>query len=69
MRASPLLGGRRMKKQSSAYLIAELAEGLTITELPLTERTDRWWDMFWFYIELSEAQRLKECRANEIKHR
>lgn len=48
-----------MKKHDSAYYVAMLAEGLSETELPLIGRTDRWWDLFWFYLGLAEARRLK----------
>lgn len=48
-----------MKKHNSAYYATVLAEGLSEKELPFEHRSDGWWDMFWHYIGLNEAQRLK----------
>ncbi len=57
-----------MKKLNSAEYTAILAEGLTISELPLKNRSDRWWDMFWYYRGLTESKRLKG-RNDEAEHR
>ncbi|MDE6442365.1 MAG: hypothetical protein K2L12_06420 [Clostridia bacterium] len=51
-----------MKKYSSAYYAAMLAEGLSEAELPLDGRTDKWWDEFWHYIGIAEAQSIKELQ-------
>lgn len=49
-----------MKMFNSAKYAALLAEGLTENELPLSNRSVKWWDMFWHYIAVDEAQRLRE---------
>lgn len=49
-----------MKKKSSAENVALLARGLAIEEMPLENRSDMWWDIFWTAIGKAEAERLKE---------
>ncbi len=49
-----------MKQGTSAYLMAQLAAGLAVAELPLEDRSDRWWSEFWFFIGFNEAQRARE---------
>lgn len=49
-----------MKQGTSAYLMAQLAAGLAVTEQPLENRSDRWWSEFWFFLGLNEAARAKE---------
>lgn len=49
-----------MKLMNSALFMATLTEGLGIYDLPLRNRSERWGDMFWHYVGLAEAQRLKE---------
>lgn len=49
-----------MKQFNSAFYTAVLAKGLSSEELPLSERSDRWWDLFWHYVGIDEAQRIKE---------
>lgn len=49
-----------MKKHNSAYIVATLAESLETDALPLADRSDRWWDMFWYYVHIAEAQKIRE---------
>lgn len=45
-----------MKRFNSVIYAVLLASNLSIFELPLNNRTDVWWDMFWNYYGLTEAK-------------
>ena len=45
-----------MKKYNSVMYTILLSNCLSISELPLKNRSDRWWDMFWKAFALSEAK-------------
>ena len=49
-----------MKKQSSALYAVCLAGVLSISELPLENRSDTWWDMFWHGWGVESARQIKE---------
>lgn len=49
-----------MKKFNSAKYAALLAEGLTEAELPLSDRSNKWWDMFWYYVAVDEAEKVRD---------
>lgn len=40
--------------------VVNLSQALSINELPLENRSDRWWDEFWQLYGLQEAQRVRE---------
>ena len=46
-----------MKKFNSVVYTLLLANSLSINELPLNNRSSKWWDMFWYYLGLDEAKR------------
>lgn len=49
-----------MKTNNSVTCALNLAKALEIDELPLNDRSDKWWDMFWKQLGLEEAKRIKE---------
>lgn len=49
-----------MKKYNSAYCAVSLSAGLSMDELPLENRSDKWWDLFWYYFGITKAQEYKE---------
>lgn len=48
-----------MKRSNSVMYAVGLSKGLTIEELPLENRGSRWWDLFWYYYGLVEAEQYK----------
>lgn len=48
-----------MKKYNSVTCVLSLARALPMHELPLENRTDRWWDMFWHAVAVDKAMQLK----------
>lgn len=48
------------KPFNSAAYAASLAMGLPMEALPLNDRSDLWWDKFWYYYGLNESQRILE---------
>lgn len=57
-----------MDKRKSAFVTATLANSLTFKELQLSRHSDKWWALFWHYVGLLEAKRVKERIENENKH-
>lgn len=47
-----------MKYKDSINCVLSLARALSIDELPLNNRTDKWWDSFWERFGLEEAKRI-----------
>lgn len=47
-------------KTDGVICIVNLAQALSINELSLENRSDRWWDEFWQLYGLQEAQRVRE---------
>lgn len=54
-------------KTDGVICVVNLAQALSINELPLENRSDRWWDEFWRFYGLQEAQRIKERYENDVK--
>lgn len=52
-----------MSNYKSVICIAALAEGCSIDELPLDNRSDSWWIKFWQVFGRREAERV----ANDFK--
>lgn len=44
----------------NAVCVASLAQGLSIDELSLDNRTDKFWNEFWQLMGLNESKRIKE---------
>lgn len=51
---------------NSVICTLNLAQALSIDELPLENRSDRWWDEFWHRYGLQEAQRIREKYENKV---
>ena len=56
-----------MRNTNSVICTINLAQALGIDEIPVSRRSERWWDMFWWYMGLQEAQRIREQYENNIK--
>lgn len=47
--------------KNSVICAVSLAEGLSIEDMPLANRSDEWWDEFWQEMGLREARHIKEA--------
>lgn len=54
-------------KTNGVICIVNLAQALSINELSLENRSDRWWDEFWRLYGLQETQRVRTRYENNIK--
>ena len=50
---------------NSVICVVNLAQALSIDELPLENRSDQWWDEFWHCYGLQEAQRIRRQYENK----
>ena len=48
---------------SVAYAVY-LADYLSIPDMPLENRSDKWWDKFWSYMGLKKVRRIREANKD-----
>lgn len=51
-------------KINSVICAVNLAQALSIDELPIDNRSDEWWDEFWHCFGLQEAVRIRRRNDN-----
>ncbi len=65
MREEYLLGGRGMTKWKTVLCAVNMANSLSVEEMPTAFRSDEWWGEFWREMGLQEAQRIRRRYENK----